>query len=482
MSRATEANMLKRRSLVELASVSVMISAAVACSSEPPSSPPGAPSGGSEVNADTASNAKTLSSRLTATGFTVQEGRFSQLDMTACCATSCAGNNPSSPYFAFYVPPAPGGIPDPNPAPDGMSSAFRMDASEAIVFVGPTPPEVRYFGFTPYITDRATAGGGRRSVAASVSETLNDLVIRTAGASPFGQQTAVVVAMNEGARNAAINALVASGVPLSAINTLVFDPATVIPGLDANGDTLSVLFRVAVPSSKDALDAWLTNPGAHVYRMTPTAPLNNTTPLKVQSRLKNRSNTETALTSAVDRLRAAIVAQYPGYVAQDLSVDDGVPDPSACIAGTAICAFDNRDTTYPAISPRVLFQSDDDFYVAYGVDHQVSGKVSYANVSVYAMEHLVGLESVASPAYPGSAQKLLGDGDPDAPKLYAWKIARSCGSDPYCMTVDKGACPTGMENGKLGSIAFRTYLEPSSKTAPLPSTLVRDRVIRFRRP
>lgn len=421
------------------------------------------------------------SAALAAAGYTVQSGRFSFLDMSACCAGSCAGNNPSSPYAAFFVPPAPGGIPDPNTAPDGMSNSFRLRDDEAIVFVGTTPPEVRYFGFTPYLTDRARPGGARRSVAASLSETLNQLVIRTAGGGVFGARTAVIAAMTDTARNAAASALVAAGMPLSAINTIVFDPKVVVPGLGEGADTLSVLFRVAVPKDRAALDAFVASPGASVYRLTPKTKQTGA-PLAVSARPKNVTSTETALAPAVDRLRAAIVAANPGFVAQDLGVDDGVPDPAACIAGTDVCAFDNRDTTYPGISPRVLFPNDDEFYVAYGVDHQVAGKVSYANVSVYAMEHLVGLESVASPRYPGSAQSFLGAADADATKLFAWRIARTCGSDPYCMTVPKGGCPDGIENKKLGSIAFRTYLEPSSKTAPLPSTLVRDRILRFRKP
>ena len=36
-------------------------------------------------------------------------------------------------------------------------------------------------------------------------------------------------------------------------------------------------------------------------------------------------------------------------------------------------------------------------------------------------------------------------------------------------------------SGARGTINFRTYLEPSSKTAPLPSTLVRDRILAFKR-
>lgn len=132
------------------------------------------------------------------------------------------------------------------------------------------------------------------------------------------------------------------------------------------------------------------------------------------------------------------------------------------------------------IKPRVLFPNDDDFYIVYGVNHQATNKVSYANVSVYALEHLVGIKSVASDKYPGSANRYL-PADPESPKLYAWKIARRCNGEPGCLEIPKGGCPTGIDNGKLGSLAFRTYLEPSTKTAPSPSTLVRDRVLRFRR-
>ena len=146
-----------RLPIAGLALLLASVAFSVACTTEAP-----APEAAGEDGPTSA----VASSALAAGGFTVQEGRFSFLDMTACCASSCAGNNPSSPYAALFVPPAPGGLPDPNPAPDGMSSAFRLRADEAVVFVGQTPPEVRYFGFTPYLTDRAQAYGARRPVAA----------------------------------------------------------------------------------------------------------------------------------------------------------------------------------------------------------------------------------------------------------------------------------------------------------------------------
>lgn len=429
-------------------------------------------------------NTATITEELTARGLDVAGGSFEFLDMSACCATSCAGNNPSSPYGAFFVPRGPGqSAANPGERSDGTSFHFRMRRDEAILFVGPTPPEVRYFGFTPYLDTRVRTAGGRDRVAASVSETLNDLVIGVdapPGTPVFARQTAVLAAADANTVAAARQALVAAGVPDSAINVLVFDPAVVHFGLEENADTVAVLFRMALPSDPAAFERYRSNPGGSLFRLTPSAP-GPANPLpSPTARPKNTSHTELALSSAVDELQRAVIAAYPDYAAQAIDVDDGVSDPEGCIAGTSECAYDNRDTTYPQTRPRVLFQSDDDFYVVYGVDHQAFGKVAYANVSVYAVEHLVGIDSVASDRYPGSAQAYL-PGSGEAARLYAWKIARRCNGEAHCLEVAEGSCPTGIDNGKLGVLAFRTYLEPGTKTAPDPSTLIRDRVLRFRR-
>ncbi len=143
---------------------------------------------------------------------------------------------------------------------------------------------------------------------------------------------------------------------------------------------------------------------------------------------------------------------------------------------SAPTTIETRRIDHPGPCP---FTDDDDYSNAFGVDHQATGKVSYANLSVYAIEHLVGLVSVSSDTHPGSAQPFLKD-SPAAPRLYAWKLARQCNGEPFCTEVPNGQCPAGLDDNKLGTITFRTYLEPSTRTAPDPSTLVRDRVLRFR--
>lgn len=424
-----------------------------------------------------------LANALIAQGFTVQNGAFAFIDMSNCCASSCSGNNPSSPYGAFYVPPAPGQtVPNSNPRPDGTSSAVHLRADEAMVFVGNTSPEGSYFGFTPYLFDRPDARGNRKPVFASLSETLNQRVIGTVGGSPFEQRTAIIAAADKTTTDRARAALVASGLPDAAINVVTFDPALGHFGLDEASDTFGVLFRMAVLKDPAKRDAYIANPGGTLFRITPsTSDGGPGNPLpSPPARTKATSPTEQANRPAVDRLGDAIKIAYLASASQAVRVDEGTPDPVSCIENLTTCAGDNRDTNYPGTSPRVLFADDDDFYVVFGVDHQVDGKTSYSNASVYALEKLVGLVSVSSDKYPGSAARYL-PGDPDASKLYAWKFARHCDGEAFCTVVPKGACPTGIENGAFGTITFRTYLEPSSKTAPLSSTLVRDRVLYFKK-
>lgn len=426
--------------------------------------------------------AVTLPQALQARGFQVQSGVFKFLDLSNCCVTNCSGNNPSSPYAAFFVPPAPGQTaPNPNAEPDGTSASYRLRADEAIVYLGALPPEAAYYGFTPYLMERADAQGARHSIFASLSDTLNHLVVTSEGASPFEHRAAIVFSADATTAELARQSLIASGVAASAINLLVLDPAKARLGLGANADAFGVLFRLALVEDPIKRAAYLANPGGQLLRITPTTPRALNPLPSPQKRPQATSPTETILRPALNRLGDAITAAHPGYTARDLAVDEGVPNPGNCIANLTYCAGDNPDTNYPGIAPRVLFSSDDDFYIAYGVNHDLTGKTSYNNVSVYALEHLVGLVSVASDQYAGSARSYL-PADPAAPMLFAWKIARTCGPlEPFCLEVPKGGCPTGIPNGALGTLTFRTYLEPSSRTAPLSSTLLRDRILLFKK-
>jgi hypothetical protein len=421
-----------------------------------------------------------LEGALDAAGFTVQSGSFAVIDIADCCdeGKSCSGNNPTSPYGAFYIPRAPGQtVANPNEGSNGLSTAYRLSADEAVVYVGTTPPAAKYFGFTPYLMDKADATGVRKPVFASLSETLNNGVVLVDGSSPFSSPFALIATADAETESKVRSALVAAGVSASSINTLVFDPALAGFGIEEASDTFGVLFRVALFDDDTKGDAYLDALPGTLLRVTPKT---SATPAPLPSplpRTKNTSNTEAALGDALDELQAAVIAAN-APTPKSLVITPGTPDPVTCIQNLSFCAGDNRDTIYPGTLPRILFAAPEDYYVVIGVNHTALNKTSYSSFSVYAIDHLVGVASVTSKTYAGSASDYLPN-HPNVDDLYAWKVARDCGTDPHCLAIPDAGCPTGVGAGKFGTITFRAYLEPGTFTAPDPATLVQDRVIYF---
>ena len=126
-------------------------------------------------------------------GFTVQQGGIGYFDLIKVynlgLLPSAYGNNPTTKYLAYFVPPAPGHkVPEAfakiaysawnNARTTSLSGIFGPD--EAVVFVGRTPPECRYFSFDAELMFR-TYGNETRWIFANLGDTVNNLVIKTEG-------------------------------------------------------------------------------------------------------------------------------------------------------------------------------------------------------------------------------------------------------------------------------------------------------------
>ncbi|MDI1477358.1 hypothetical protein [Polyangium sp. y55x31] len=427
---------------------------------------------------------------LEADGFSVGEGKFKLLDLSTCCdeGKSCAGNNPSSPYAAYYLPRAPGQTtPNPDEDADGLANTYRLRADEAVVWLGETPPPVAYFGFTDYLMarDDGTGTNTRTPVFASLAETLNIGVIGVDGPMDgvkYGRRALVVHTPDATIAERVKKAAVASGIPASAVNVAPIDSVSTRLGLEETDDTFGVLFRSAIYEDEAAGDAWLKAPPVKLYRLTPsTPPAAAELYGKATPRPKDTMNDENpTYAAAAAELEQAIIAAYAGtHDATIETMTEGTPDPYACIAGEKSCAGDNRDTIYPATGPFLWPVNAKDFIIVHGVDHSQTGKATYANASVYALQHLVGVAGVSSKSWKGSAKKYLPN-HPLVDKLYAYKIARACNGEAFCLEVPDAPCPNGIAPGTIAAIAFRAYLEPSANTAANPALLVPDGVLRFK--
>jgi hypothetical protein len=128
------------------------------------------------------------------------------------------------------------------------------------------------------------------------------------------------------------------------------------------------------------------------------------------------------------------------------------------------------------------------FAIAYGADHAATGKATYSSVNVYLHPTLAaGISSADTSdftANPHTATYYL-PGAQGIEKFYVWKIARSCNGERGCLEaklprVWANVCAEKILPDAPVRIAFRQYVEPSTKVGPVEAELLYDRVIVFR--
>ncbi|OPY50828.1 MAG: hypothetical protein A4E49_02551 [Methanosaeta sp. PtaU1.Bin112] len=107
-----------------------------------------------------ADDIKSLKQALEKDGFIIQEGELGVFDLVKVynegLIPSAYGNNPTTRYMVYFVPPAPGEEIDKRSSAvskvlgkseDVNPTIKNLRPDEAIIFVGRTPPECRYFSY-----------------------------------------------------------------------------------------------------------------------------------------------------------------------------------------------------------------------------------------------------------------------------------------------------------------------------------------------
>jgi len=428
-------------------------------------------------------------------GFIVQEGKLELFDIIrmkdAGLIPSCWGNNPSTPYMVHKLPIAPGQtVPNHisdapiNPINKGLWGDWRLRPDEAIVLVGRTPPAASYFSYRSYLAARYFGNVFRR-IFASLGDTQNHLTIRTGGTpngaegNPFDQETIIVTTADKGIDDRVRKAAQSAGYSPAIMNTDVIPSGLVKMGLEEKADSFVFIHRFAFFQDEDAGNAYMKNPGAVVFRLTPKEP-SPLLPYEVQQlRVRGTGNTmELDLMGTLNDLRQAIIAKYSTFSPTELKTSIWLLEGFDGIQREIDVIGENRDTTYLWTDRFTLKDDPNEFLIVYGVNHAATGKVVYSNFGVYGSDILNGVGAVASQSLIGTAEDYI-PGHPAAKYLYAWKVARRCQGDPRCLEVPWGIGAAGIDLDKECYVGFRAYVEKETKVGPFWSEILYDRTIKF---
>jgi hypothetical protein len=452
-------------------------------------------------------------------GFTVQQGGLAYFDFMKIydkgVLPAAYGNNPATKYLAYVVPPASGHKVD--AAILKIMKALGVNANitpfpslrpdEAIVFVGRTPPECRYFSYDQYLIDR-TYGNETRWIWADLTDTINHLDIKTEGTpngspgNPYNQTTIIVTTADKGIDQRIRAAAESAGYSDGIINTQVIPSAMLKMGVENYSDTFAVFIRPSLFSDPLAGDAYITNKPAAVFRVTPNESMKLDPYSMPELKVRGTGTTEFDLMDDLEELRTAILNKYDESNATELPTSiwgpvgcDGMqrginvlgPNSDVCALWTANQTMSSPTPPWPNLPqyysflrnpPITLGNNTNEFIIVYGVNHAATGKAVYENIALYGADVWNGVGMVTDSEFNGTAEGYLPN-NPNAKYLYVYKIARNCGDDPHCYELPYGPGGYGIRTDQPLFISWRLYLEKATKTGPSYSEIVYDRAIKF---
>jgi len=458
----------------------IILAIAASCSSDSDTNDSGTSGTTGDINS--------FMTKLENDGFTVQEGEFYLADAIELyingITLNCNANNAGNPYFTYKLPEAPGQT-LPNQAENLI---YPLRADEAIVFVGKTPPKMKYFSYRSFMVNRYYEDiGTYKKIFASLGDCLNLYTISTEGTpngadgDPYKQPVMIITTADKGINNRVRTAAESAGYPSVTINTDIIPSALVNMGLEKGADTFSFLARTAMFIDQEACEAYLKNPGVRVFRLTPKA---QTTldPFDTPELTRRGTGTnEMDLMPAVEDLRSAILAKYSNYQATELQTDIWLAEAYESIQGNVDVLGESRDTSYLRTNVASEFRlSNDpgDFLIVYGVNHVQTGKCIYSNFITYGADIFNGVASVNDSEFSGSAEDYI-PGHSKAKYLYAWKVARNANGDIHCLEVPTGPQAYGIPLDNNMFVGFRSYIEKETEVGPAYNEIIYDRVIHF---
>ncbi|MBL7137977.1 MAG: hypothetical protein ISS17_04305 [Bacteroidales bacterium] len=425
---------------------------------------------------------------LSDSGYTVQQGEMTKQNPIDFClggyTPNANGNNVGAPYFGIQIP-----------APPDMDSlysppiTFNFNADEAVVLIGRTPPECIYYSYRSYLMNRLydfPPSATRTKINASLGETTSLYRMRPELPldSMFGRKFALIMAGDSLVAMRVKNIILAATpeIPEADIHFDILPSEGMFRfGNNPLADWGSMLHRVAQFSDTAAQNNYLNNPLLEILRVSPNQPPQQVL-FSLRSFLPRTCGTnEFALMPDMEVLEEGIYNMYHAdYEIIWLQPSPWVIEGFVAIQQGLDALGDNHDALY-IVSPGFLLR-DNDIALAYGVDHTLTGKAVYTNLTIYQKHYMAGFGGITNTMMKKSARHFVSD-TTIADKLYAWGFARHpVPGNPYLFVVpaDTNHTLEGINLNDTAMIAYRLYVNTLTKIGADPMEVILDQAVLLR--
>jgi hypothetical protein len=424
---------------------------------------------------------------LSNSGYIVQQAEINRLNPIELCLArytpNANGNNAAFPYLGIQIPPSPG-----KDSIFFVPITFTMNADEAVVMTGLTPPECIYFSYRSYLMNRFydfPPPPARTKINASLGDSKSlyrmreDLPLD----SMFRRKFALIMAADSLVAMHIKNTIL-TATPAISEKDIYFD---IIPngifrfGNNPMGDCASFLHRVSLFKDSEAQNDYLNHPTLEIMRVTPKKSTQNVF-FQVPSFLPRTSGiNEFSMTPDLNLLEEGIYNTYH----KTHKIIWLQPSPWVIEGYTAIqqgtdALGDVHDALY-IITPDFQFR-EDDIVLVYGVNHTMTGQAVYSNVTVYGKKYFNGFGGITNFEMEKSARPYMSD-TVKADRLFAYSFARHPvpgNQFVYVVPSDTNNNLEGINVNDTAFIGFRLYVNSITKIGPDPLEVILDRTVLLR--
>lgn len=384
----------------------------------------------------------------------------------------------------------------------GVPPCFQLDGDDAIIISGTvsTIKDVPFYSFTAYqsFTYNSDFSSNYAALGSSVGLSINNANIKKGTNGKY----ILIVTANTQTLDTVKNALKASGVPNSIINTYLLPASITNVGSSSYPDQLSLLLRITTQSQTERQQAETfvqqTAPETKVAFIKGPGITGDVTWDDIPKWNNQLRSTTVEYDKKFDQklnaLEQAVINSYArkGYTLKaSLTQSMTHVDPQECRTTPSYCAYDSPDALYTSFpcdfAPGPLDtlgcdiqipKDSDDVLMLVGVDHSLVYDKSLAAYLSFESKTSIGSQdgtfSFVGYYTQGSAAQYVSS--TNARNLYAVKITRTCGSDPFCVTVPyQGGTPENTGFYTLG----RIYLDKVTATGSNPANLIPARLLWF---